>query len=538
MFRNRSTISLSGKSKKDAAMHASFSKMDDSKSVPGLESKTNFWNGKKSSKSESLAEKMMKNRMEKIAAKMQEGGMKFPPGVSAVAVGDEDGMSLQQLEADNQALSSKCRKLEAQNIIAAAQMVDFLAIMIGLFSSIVAYFVYSKIVWWILDYDHFSSVFVKCIALALPYIYNKLNYDITYRRFQVFAVAFVMIARIKIVRWRVNKYVVTTDSDDKIKDTSALREGGASSHFGDDITADDVWEANYEINARFLYSSILRLRGLWVKTAQYLSSRADFVPVSYVRELSKLQDEAPETEWKDVQKMLAKAGVLHHFSHIEEQPIASASIGQVHAAVLKKSAKDNRTDHTLRRRNDHEEIASEKTPLVAVAEPNGVDKVVIKVQHPHAQILLMDDFRSLKIIAWIMGILEPEYKFVEILMREWANEAKNELDFRTEVENLETARASIKKMNASTPMMTNHADEAIPFSVEIPRPLKALSSKCVLVMTFCEGKRIDDIDQIKKCNVPREAVMDAVSQAFAYMMYVTDIFNGDPHPGEFLWSGM
>ena len=478
------TLKVSGKGKKDGT-----------NSEPGFHSKAAFLKENKSSTSLSFKEKMMRKQMKKFAAEMQlphEGP--FAAGVES----EDQKIVLQQLQQQNEALSSRCRKLEAQNVIAAAQAVDFLNMIVGLVSSIITYFVYGRTVWWLLDYKHFSSWIGKTIFLVLPYVYNKMNYGVIYRRFQVFAVFVIFVTRMKLVRWRAAKY---TKSEDDGKDTnvSSLRGGSAStSHFGDDITAEDIWEANYEINARYLYSSILRLRGLWTKTAQYLSSRADFVPIAYVRELSKLQDEAPETPWDDVHKMLSKAGILEHFSHVEQTPIASASIGQVHIARLK----------------------------------NTDDDVVIKVQHPHALTLLSDDLVSLNIMAWIIGILEPEYKFFGILMREWATEARKELDFMSEVDNLETARESIKQMNSSTPMMTNHSDECVPFSVEIPRPFKALSSKRVMVMTFCEGKRVDDLDQINSCNVPKEAIMNALAQTFAYMMYVADIFNGDPHPGE------
>ena len=97
-----------------------------------------------------------------------------------------------------------------------------------------------------------------------------------------------------------------------------------------------------------------------------------------------------------------------------------------------------------------------------------------------------------------------------------------------------TAHECIEKMKATTTMVTTHSDkeEGIPFDVEIPRPVNHLCrSKRVMVMSFCPGQRIDDLEQIRKCRVPKEAVMNALAQAVAHMMYVGDIFNGDPHPG-------
>ena len=292
----------------------------------------------KDDSSKTFREKMIEKHMSKFAAHIHMGP-------------NEDSMlgteTLQKLEAENTALASRCRKLEAQNIIAAAQAVDILAISIGLGTAVLCYYLYFTLVWTFFDFNHVSIWVVKPLVLVAPYFYNKHNYGITYRRFQVFAVAFVMMARIKLVRRRCNRFLSSNNGENE-KDLSTLQREGEGKF--DPITEDDVWESNYEINARFLYSSILRLRGLWTKTAQYISSRADFVPVAYVRELSKLQDEAPNTPWSDVKVMLSKAGILDKFSRIDEKPLASASIGQVHVGYMKK------TD----------------------------EKVVIKVQHPHA----------------------------------------------------------------------------------------------------------------------------------------------------------
>ena len=122
------------------------------------------------------------------------------------------------------------------------------------------------------------------------------------------------------------------------------------------------------------------------------------MPVSYVRELGKLQDAAPATPWPEARSMLAAAGILDDLAHVEEEPLASASIGQVHRATLR-------------------------------GGKGGDKNVVVKVQHPHAFTLLTDDFRSLNVMAWVVGMLEPEYKFIGVLLREWANEARKVRSF-------------------------------------------------------------------------------------------------------------
>jgi predicted unusual protein kinase regulating ubiquinone biosynthesis (AarF/ABC1/UbiB family) len=307
------------------------------------------------------------------------------------------------------------------------------------------------------------------------------------RRFHVFACAFIVIARVKLCRWREEAFM--TKDDDSTCATVVP-------NFGECLTEANIWDANYEISARFLLLSIRRVKGLWTKTAQYMSSRADFMPVPYVRELSKLQDEAPATPWNEIKSLLSER-VRKELTGIEETPLASASIGQVHVAYLKKTG----------------------------------EKVVVKVQHPHARTLMTDDFWSLKVIARICSWLEPEYEFIEVLMREWATEARKELDFTTEVDHLVLAQAAVDELHTSKDHVVYTSSPAVPFQVEIPRPIESLCTDQVIVMTYCEGVRVDDFDKLKQWNLSRDAVLDGIAQTFAHMMYCTSIFNGDPHAG-------
>jgi predicted unusual protein kinase regulating ubiquinone biosynthesis (AarF/ABC1/UbiB family) len=234
------------------------------------------------------------------------------------------------------------------------------------------------------------------------------------------------------------------------------------------------------------------------------------MPVSYIRELSKLQDSAPATHWSEIQHLLPKS-LKRDLVHVETTPIASASIGQVHVA-------------TIRVQNDDRSGGGKAITT---------KKVVIKIQHPHARTLMMDDFWSLMVICRVVGWLEPDYKFMEILMREWAIEAKKELDFHNEAHHLQLARSAIQGMfydnNFAYTNTTN-----VPFQVEIPQPLTEYSNQRVLVMEYCDGCRVDNFAQLQAWNLQRQDIMDGLSQTFAYMMYQSSIFNGDPHPGKLL----
>ena len=435
--------------------------------------------------------------------------------------------SIAWLEKQVDILNTKCGALEAQNILVSVQQLDLLARSMAWCASLSTLFLFWRFIFFMTCVVHdvfhpwtmsflsrlaiflFVKVLLRGALVAFPYYYNEFTHGSAHRRFQVFAIAFIVIARVRLCRWREQMFIKTTTYEDPKRSTSAnddddeeeelenKRTENDVPRYGETITEEIMWEANYEVSARFLYISILRLKGLWTKTAQYLSSRADFMPLSYVRELKRLQDETEPTRWEELKEMIPEP-VLETLVEIDETPLASASIGQVHTAILKDTG----------------------------------DKVVVKVQHPHARSLILDDFWSLGVILRLVSWMEPDYEFLEILMREWAKEATKELDFRIEAQNLKDARASIDQLYTTRDAVVyTTAPDPVPFQVEIPKPLDHLCNDQVLVMSFCEGVRVDKFDKLDEWGLSRSALMNGLAQTFAHMMYTTPIFNGDPHPG-------
>jgi hypothetical protein len=120
--------------------------------------------------------------------------------------------------------------------------------------------------------------------------------------------------------------------------------------------------------------------------------------------------------------------------------------------------------------------------------------------------------------------------------------ARTRLHFRGEqpVGSKKSIDVTFHKRDVVYTNITAAIPKPVPFQVQIPRPLMHLTSKHYLVMHFCEGGRVDDFDLMEQQGIARDAVMDAVSQTFAHMMCssVSDIFNGNPHPGNvFLRAG-
>jgi hypothetical protein len=213
----------------------------------------------------------------------------------------------------------------------------------------------------------------------------------------------------------------------------------------------------------------------YIKMGQTFSSRADLLPPIFVDELSMLQDAVPPSPFEVIAPILEKylgGKVDAVFSRFDTTALASASIAQVHRAVLK--------DGT---------------------------EVVVKVQHPEIHRLLDIDLTNIVQIFATVGWLEPDFDF-SIMVREWASEVRNELDFNTEAENLKRA---------------HDAAERSGLDVVVPKPL--FSSKNILVMTFCEGVKAGP-DAFADPELDRSWYVRMVCEIFAYLQYNEGFFNG------------
>jgi predicted unusual protein kinase regulating ubiquinone biosynthesis (AarF/ABC1/UbiB family)/CubicO group peptidase (beta-lactamase class C family) len=450
----------------------------------------------------------------------------------------EVAVLLKNLQEQNKRLATRCTALEAQNILWPVHVLDILTQIMAWVLSLSTTFLgwrflvwsISKIVPFILattrqyipsventtiepllavlgDYNTLLSSTWNCasdnkfawLSASLFYITRTRHGYLLHRRFDVFVIAFICMMRIRLARWRERTFIVVQRDNNERQATTRFGSG----NYGEYLTKDAIWDANYEISARYAYVSILRLKGMWTKWAQHLGTRADFMPPAFLRDLRRLQDDAPATDWKYIRSVLTPK----HFAEltdIDEKPVASASIGQVHTARLKKTGQ----------------------------------KVAFKVQHPDARQLIMDDLSSMAILVRILAYLEPEYAFLEIVMREWTTETRKELDYLAEAENLRAGKAALAELWTTPDMVIytnpsnkNDKSESIPFQVEIPQVFDHLSNKDILVMSYCEGTRIDDLVKLKEWNIPREAVVNSVAQTFAHLMYTTEVFNADPHSG-------
>jgi len=227
----------------------------------------------------------------------------------------------------------------------------------------------------------------------------------------------------------------------------------------------------------------------FVKFGQIMSTRTEIFPPELIAQLKKLQDHAKPLPFSEV------LGVLHQscpnledwFCEIDESPVASASIGQVHRAVLR--------DGTV---------------------------VAIKVQRPGIPEQIENDLAILQSMADRIEAAFPESRMYNPagLVQDFATQIRKELDFTRDGRNMER-------------MARNFRD--VP-GIHFPKVYWEFSSPRLLVMEFVKGVRIDNVDAIRAQGSNPHDIAVRGFNAYLKMIFEDGFFHGDPHPGNLLVS--
>mmetsp|Transcript_12364 Transcript_12364/g.35357 ORF Transcript_12364/g.35357 Transcript_12364/m.35357 type:complete len:960 (+) Transcript_12364:93-2972(+) len=280
------------------------------------------------------------------------------------------------------------------------------------------------------------------------------------------------------------------------KEKRLRKDLGLSTDDGDDPTNSNsehpdvlaLWDRAHENNAARILSKIERLQGFWIKVGQYLSSRADVMPIQYLHTLAKLQDGVPAKPYEEVHKTLLESFTTDQmamFEHIDPSPLSTASLAQVHRAKL----------------------------------VDGRD-VVVKVQHRGVASLMRQDMTNLRTILNILARSDPNLDFNPVV-NEYTAEVVRELDFRTECANMEEVRELLATSDVRA---------------KVPQSIPELVTERVLTMDFCEGFPIRDLAKLDENHVDRPILLSRVCEAWAMQMHVGGTFNADPHSGNILVS--
>jgi len=225
----------------------------------------------------------------------------------------------------------------------------------------------------------------------------------------------------------------------------------------------------------------------FIKLGQLLSTRGDLLPSDFITALSRLQDNAPCVSFAEIKNQIEfslKKQLSEIFVFIEEKPLASASIAQVHSARL----------------HDGSEV------VVKVLKPD----IKTQIERDSSMILMVA-----RLLEWLIEEAS-EYQTVD-LAGEFLNALSDEINFLVEANNLQMFAAS----NQKRPL------------VKVPKLYLNLCSAEVLVMEKIEGKRITEL-QYKNDKKGNAKIIEYLLDIAFEHLFIDGLFHGDPHPGNIL----
>jgi ubiquinone biosynthesis protein len=229
----------------------------------------------------------------------------------------------------------------------------------------------------------------------------------------------------------------------------------------------------------------------FVKAGQILSMRSEILPPAFTRELSKLRTDVVPMDRETVLSALREEydrPIEEIFDAIDDHPLGSASVAQVHKARL---------------------VTGE---LVA-----------IKVQRPHVQEVMAKDISIIRSLARRFGGIVGADQFLDLqsVVDELWQSFREETDFLVEARNLEEFRR-------------NNADCVY---LECPKPYPALCTNHVVVMDYVEGIAIDDTSSLIAAGYDLAEIGEKLMDNYTAQMLDDGFFHADPHPGNLVVSG-
>lgn len=254
-----------------------------------------------------------------------------------------------------------------------------------------------------------------------------------------------------------------------------------------------VTQAKHRRNARRIEAAIIKLRGLFIKVGQLISIMANFLPDAFREELQRLQDQVPPRPYRDIEARLREEfggrSPAEVFAEFSPEPVASASIGQVHRARL----------------------------------PSG-EEVAVKVQYPDIEEIVRTDLRALKRIFGILGWFMPHYGF-DTIYGEIREMVLAELDYRLEA-------AAIQRIAANFEKRRDGKDQEVRF----PRVMTEFSTSRVLTTEWIEGIKASDLERLEAGHVDRRQAARLCVEAYCQQIFVDGLYHADPHPGNLLFQ--
>lgn len=223
----------------------------------------------------------------------------------------------------------------------------------------------------------------------------------------------------------------------------------------------------------------------YVKLGQVLAGRPDLLPDAYLRALTRLQDNVKPFPYAEVEQIvMSELGVRvsKAFAEFSPEPLAAASLGQVHAATLR----DGRA-------------------------------VVVKVQRPDIRRQIAEDFEVLvQIAGWLDAHTEAgrRNRFLDVL-DEFRAAIRQELNYEREAQNLITLGKNLAGFDL----------------IQVPQPVPDFCTRSVLTMEEVRGSKVTAVSPLARLDHPGGPLAEALFQAYLQQVLVDGLFHADPHPG-------
>ena len=240
-----------------------------------------------------------------------------------------------------------------------------------------------------------------------------------------------------------------------------------------------------ESKAESLPKDLEKLGPTYVKLGQFLSTRPDFLPPAYINALSRLQDKVEPIPEDEIEKLVtSELGVRlsKAFEQFELTPMASASIGQVHYAVLRSGK-----------------------------------PVAVKIQRPDIREKIFNDLDALEEVS---SFLESNSDLGKQLMlkatlEEFRKVILHELDYKQEAQNLLTLSKNLEEFE----------------TILVPVPVEDYTTSRILTMDYIKGKNISKLTPLGQMDINGSGLAEDLFRAYLKQVLIDGFYHADPHPG-------
>jgi ubiquinone biosynthesis protein len=233
-----------------------------------------------------------------------------------------------------------------------------------------------------------------------------------------------------------------------------------------------------------------RLGPTFIKLGQLLSTRPDLLPPEYLKALQRLQDRIAPFPYFEVEEIFQQelgVRISKAFKEFDEQPVAAASLAQVHRAVLR----DGRV-------------------------------VAVKVQRPEIRRRIAEDLEVLGDIAEFLddhSELARRFQF-QAMFEEFRRSLIRELDFRNEARNMKAIGADLAGFER----------------IIVPQPIDDFTTSRIVTMDFVKGRNVTQLGPLTRLEIDGDGLAEDLFHAYLKQILVDGVFHADPHPGNVLMT--